>query len=64
MVLINLFAGNKWRHRCREWTCGHSERKEHGLDAESSINVYTLSYAKKKLVRSCYSTQGAQHHAL
>ena len=25
MVLMNLFAGKEWRHRCREWTCGHRE---------------------------------------
>ena len=25
-VLMNLFAGKKWRCRCKEWTCGHSER--------------------------------------
>ena len=23
-VLMNLFAGKEWRHRCREWTCGYS----------------------------------------
>ena len=23
-VLMNLFAGKEWRHRCREWTGGHS----------------------------------------
>ena len=22
-VVINLFAGKEWRHRCREWACGH-----------------------------------------
>ena len=24
MVLLNLFEGKEWRHRCRKWTCGHS----------------------------------------
>ena len=24
MVQKNLFAGQKYRHRPREWTCGHS----------------------------------------
>ena len=24
IVLMNLFAGKGWRHRCREWACGHS----------------------------------------
>ena len=23
MILMNLFAGKEWRHRCREWSCGH-----------------------------------------
>ena len=27
MVLMNLFAGKKWRHKDREWTCGHSRGK-------------------------------------
>ena len=27
MVLMSLFAGKEWRHRCREWTCAHSWRK-------------------------------------
>ena len=26
MVLTNLFAGEKWRGRHREWSCGHSAR--------------------------------------
>ena len=25
MVLMNLFAGQEWRHRCREQICGHSK---------------------------------------
>ena len=24
MVLMNLFAGQQWRRRCREQICGHS----------------------------------------
>ena len=24
VVLMNLFAGKERRHRCREWSCGHS----------------------------------------
>ena len=38
MVLVNLFAGQSWRHRHREQTCGHSRgrrkwdelREQHG----------------------------------
>ena len=28
MVLMNLFSGKEWRHRHREWTCGHREGDE------------------------------------
>ena len=24
IVLMNLFAGKEWRHRCREWTCRYN----------------------------------------
>ena len=24
MVQMNLFVGQEWRHRHKEWTCGHS----------------------------------------
>ena len=30
MVLMNLFAGQEWRCRCREWTCRHSGGKRVG----------------------------------
>ena len=26
MVLMNLFAGQQWRRRCGEWSCGHEGR--------------------------------------
>ena len=28
MVLMNLFAGQRWRQGCREETCGHSGGKK------------------------------------
>ena len=31
MILMNLFAGQEWRHRHREQTCGHS-RGRRGRD--------------------------------
>ena len=43
MALLNLFAGKEWRHRCREWTCGHSRDRECERNGESGINMYTLS---------------------
>ena len=32
MALMNLFAGQEWRHRCREWICGHIRGKEGGMN--------------------------------
>ena len=40
------FAEKEWRHRCREFTCGHSEGGS-GTNGESSINMYTLSCVKE-----------------
>ena len=31
IILMNMFAGKEWRHRWKEWTCGHNGgRKEWG----------------------------------
>ena len=46
MVLMNLSAGQQWRHRHREQTDGHGGR-EGGTDGESSMETYTLAYAKQ-----------------
>ena len=27
MVLMNLFSGKEWKHRCREQTFGHSQER-------------------------------------
>ena len=32
MVLMDLFAGQQWRHRHRKQTCGHSGEGEDGVD--------------------------------
>ena len=54
MVLMNLFSGKEWRHRCREQTFEHSEEGKSGTNRESSINIHTLSdlrgIAGKKLL--------------
>ena len=47
-ALMNLFAGKEWRHRSREWTCGHGEGKG-GMNWESSADRYTLSNSEKLL---------------
>ena len=45
MVQMNLFAGQKWRHRCREQTYGHQGRKEWvGMNWEIGIDIYTMEY--------------------
>ena len=36
MVLMNIFAGQEKRHRCREWICGYSGRKR-GENWESRL---------------------------
>ena len=53
MVQLNQFAGQKWRHRCREQTYGHQGGKAAGgggwwcgMNWEILIDVYTLIYIK------------------
>ena len=46
MILMNLFAGKEWRHRCREWTCGHSEGRRERDKWRKSVNTDTLSWIK------------------
>ena len=47
MVLMNLFAGQQWRCRHREPTCGHSRGGEGGMDWKSNTETYTLQYVKQ-----------------
>ena len=50
MVQMNWFAGQKWRHRCREQMYGHQGGKVAGSDGggggvmnwEIGIDMYTL----------------------
>ena len=44
-VLINLFAGKGWRHKCREGTW-HSEGRRGWDDWESSIDKHIPSCIK------------------
>ena len=44
-VLVNLFAGQKWKHRHREQTCGlggGGKEGECGMSAESNMGIYTI----------------------
>ena len=47
MVLMNLFAGQQWRCRHREQTCGHSGGGAGGMDWKSNTETYTLQYVKQ-----------------
>ena len=41
MVLKNLFAGQYWRNRHREWTYGHGERGGEGeMYGKSNMETY------------------------
>ena len=46
MVQMNQFAGQKWRHRCREQTYGYHGGKVAkgggGMNWEIGIDMYTL----------------------
>ena len=47
MVLMNLFAGQQWRCRHREQTCGHRRWEgEGGMNGETNMETYTLPYIK------------------
>ena len=46
MVLMNLFAGQQWRHRHREQNYGHGGGAAGGTNRESSLEIYTLWYIK------------------
>ena len=46
MVLINLFAGQQWRNRHREWTYGHGVRGGKGEIMERVTWKLILPYVK------------------
>ena len=46
-VLMNLFAGQRWRYRQRKQTYGHGMgKREGGMYEGSNTETYTLPYAK------------------
>ena len=59
MVLMDLFAGQQWRHRHRKQTCGHSGEGEDGVDWENSTETYTLPYVKQIVSGICCVPEGA-----
>ena len=49
MVLLNLFAGQQWRHKYREQTYGYGgewEEGESGSYDEIKMETYILPYVK------------------
>ena len=46
MILMNLFAGQQWKCRHREWTWRHSGGGEDGINRESSMETCALPYVK------------------
>ena len=44
MVLVSLFAEQRWRHRHREQTYGHGERGGEGeVNGERSMDAYAVA---------------------
>ena len=69
MVLMNLFAGQQWRNRHREWTYGHSQWGRGGggegeMNGESSMDACTPTFVNRQPVGICCMTQGTQTGAL
>ena len=45
MVVMNLFAGQQWRHKHREQTCGHDAR---GRGWDELRETYLSLYIKQR----------------
>ena len=43
MVLMNIFAGKEWRHRCRKQLVNGVREGVSGTNGESSTNIRTYS---------------------
>ena len=61
MLLMNLFAGQQWRCRHREQTCGHRTR---GTDGEDSTETHTVPYGKQTVNRNSLYDSGNSDEAL
>ena len=45
MALKNLFTGQQWRKRCREWTYGHGKKGGEGeMYGKSNMETYITIY--------------------
>ena len=63
MVLMNLFAEQKWRHRHREQTCGHKRKGKGWTNGEGSIETYKFSSVQfsRSVVSDSLRPHGLQH---
>ena len=44
---MNLFGGKEYKHRHREWTCGHGGEGEGGTNWEIGIDICSLPCIKQ-----------------
>ena len=63
MVQMNLFSGQKWRHR--QWTCWHRGEETDGMNWEMETDIYTLLLLLSRFshVRLCATPYTAAHQA-
>ena len=65
MALNNLFTGQQWRKRCREWTYGHRKRGGEGeMYGKSNMETYIIICKTDSLMGICYMAQETEIGAL
>ena len=64
MVLMDLFAGEEWRCRCREWTCVRSGGGRGREERRGGVSICTLSGVRRRAAEQLLSSTGAQAGAL
>ena len=58
MILMNLFSGKEWRHRCRNGLVDTVGEGESGMNGERNFNIFTLSSVRWIAgEKSLYSTR-------
>ena len=64
MVLMDLFAGEEWRCRRREWTCVHRGEGRGWEERRGGVHIYTLSGVRGRAGEQLLSSAGAQSGAV
>lgn len=59
MVLVDLFSGQQWRHRCKEETCGHNRGRGWDELRGQYWNIY-IAIIKQIAGGMCCVPQGAR----